>query len=67
MHWNRADWARCYREIRRLQARIVKTDTGRQGEALQWLRAHSFSGKVLAVRRVTENQDKRTPGLNGHP
>lgn len=33
MLWNGADWARCYREIRRLRARIVKTDTGRQGEA----------------------------------
>ena len=26
---------------------------------------HSFSGKALAVRKVTENQGKRTPGLDG--
>src|SRR5437588_11969860 len=26
---------------------------------------HSFSGKVLAVRRVTENTGKRTPGVDG--
>src|SRR5439155_6972727 len=25
----------------------------------------SFSGKALAVRRVTENQGKRTPGVDG--
>jgi RNA-directed DNA polymerase len=26
---------------------------------------HAFSGKALAVRRVTENQGKRTPGVDG--
>ena len=34
-------------------------------KALQWLLTHSLSGKVLAVRRVTENQGKRTPGVDG--
>ena len=64
-HWHGIDWARCYREVRRLQARIVKaTQDGKHGKvkALQWLLTHSFSGKALAVRRVTENQGKRTPG-----
>ena len=32
--------------------------------ALQRLLTHSFSGKVLAVRRVTENQGKKTPGVD---
>jgi RNA-directed DNA polymerase len=53
--------------VRRLQARIVKaTQEGRWGKvkALQHLLTHSFSGKVLAVRRVTENQGKRTPGVD---
>jgi RNA-directed DNA polymerase len=25
---------------------------------------HSYSGKVLAVRRVTENNGKKTPGVD---
>nr|WP_243856848.1 reverse transcriptase N-terminal domain-containing protein [Paraburkholderia sp. BL6665CI2N2] len=33
MHWNDVDWARCYREIRRLPARIVKaTQDGKYGK-----------------------------------
>jgi len=31
---------------------------------LQRLLTHSFSGKALAVKRVTENQGKRTPGVD---
>lgn len=34
-------------------------------KALQWILTHSFSGKALAVRRVTENQGKKTPGVDG--
>jgi RNA-directed DNA polymerase len=51
-----------------LQARIVKaTQEGRFGKvkALQWLLTHSFSGKAIAVKRVTENKGKRTPGVDG--
>jgi RNA-directed DNA polymerase len=33
-------------------------------QALQHLLTHSFSGKALAVRRVTENQGKNTPGID---
>jgi RNA-directed DNA polymerase len=31
---------------------------------LQRLLTHSYSGKVLAVRRVTENNGKKTPGVD---
>jgi RNA-directed DNA polymerase len=61
------DWNRCQRQVRRLQARIVKaTREGRWGKvkALQWLLTHSFSGKALAVKRVTGNQGKKTPGVD---
>jgi len=67
-HWHSIDWARCRREVRRLQARIVKaTQEGKHGrvKALQWLLTHSYSGKALAVKRVTENRGKRTPGVDG--
>src|SRR5580765_2289717 len=39
---------------------------GRWGKVktLQWLLTHSFSGQALAVKRVTENQGKNTPGVD---
>jgi RNA-directed DNA polymerase len=67
-HWHGIDWAKCHREVRRLQARIVKaTREGKHGKvkALQWLLTHSFSAKAVAVKRVTENQGKNTPGVDG--
>ena len=66
-YWEQIDWAECERQVGRLQARIVKaTREGRWGKVktLQRLLTHSFSGKALAVKRVTENQGKRTPGVD---
>lgn len=66
--WHGIDWAKGHQRVRRLQARIVKaTQEGRWGKvkALQWLLTHSFSGKAIAVKRVTENQGKKTPGVDG--
>jgi N-terminal domain of reverse transcriptase len=57
--WHATDWQKVNRNVRRLQARIVKAEQeGKPGKAgaLQRLLTHSFSGKALAVRRVTENQ-----------
>jgi RNA-directed DNA polymerase len=65
--WHAIDWYHAHRNVRRLQARIVKaTQEGKWGKvkALQRLLTHSFSGKVLAVKRVTENQGKNTPGVD---
>jgi RNA-directed DNA polymerase len=65
--WHAIEWQKVDRNVRRLQARIVKaTQEGRWGKvkSLQRLLTHSFSGKALAVRRVTENQGKRTPGVD---
>jgi RNA-directed DNA polymerase len=65
--WEQIDWPKCERQVRRLQARIVKaTREGRWGKVgtLQRLLTCSFSGKALAVKRVTENQGKRTPGVD---
>lgn len=66
--WHSIDWATCHQNVRRLQARIVKaTAEGRWNKvkALQWLLTHSLSGKELAVKRVTENKGKNTPGVDG--
>ena len=67
MEWHHINWVQCHQNVRRLQARIVKaTQEGRWGKvkALQHLLTHSISGKALAVKRVTENQGKRTPGVD---
>ena len=66
--WHTIDWYAVHRTVRRLQARIVKAvQAGRWGtvRALQHLLTHSFSGKALAVKRVTENEGKKTPGVDG--
>lgn len=68
MQWPDIDWARCIRNVRRLQIRIVKaTQEGRWNrvKVLQRLLTSSFSGKALAVKRVTENEGKRTAGVDG--
>ena len=66
--WHAINWQKAHTIVRRLQARIVKaTQAGRWGKvhALQHLLTHSFSAKMLAVKRVTENQGNRTPGVDG--
>jgi RNA-directed DNA polymerase len=66
--WHAIRWQKVHRDARRLQVRIGKAvRDGRWGkvQALQHLLTHSFSGKALAVRRVTENDGKRTPGVDG--
>ena len=68
MNWNSIDWRQCHENVRKLQARIVKaTKEGRWGKvkALQRLLTTSFSGKVVAVKRVTSNKGKYTPGVDG--
>lgn len=68
VEWHQIDWVQVHRNVRRLQARIVKaTKEGRWGKvkALQRLLTHSYSGKALAVNRVTENQGRKTPGVDG--
>src|SRR5436309_6338184 len=66
--WHQINWRQAERNVRRLQARIAQaTQVGKWGKvkALQRLLTHSYSGKALAVRRVTENTGKRTAGVDG--
>jgi RNA-directed DNA polymerase len=68
MDWHAIDWGQVNQNARRLQGRIVQAMQARRWgkvQALQRLLTHSFSGKALAVRRVTENHGKRTPGVDG--
>ena len=66
--WHSINWKTVYRNVRRLQARIVKAS--REGrwnkvKALVYLLTHSFSGRALAILRVTSNQGASTPGVDG--
>ena len=66
--WDQIDWPKSERQVRRLQARIVKaTQESRWGKvkALQRLLTCSFSGKALAVKRVTDNKSRLTSGVDG--
>jgi RNA-directed DNA polymerase len=67
-HWHGISWASVHDEVRGLQIRIVKATQAqdwRKVKALQRFLAHSFSAKALAVKRVTENTGRRTPGVDG--
>ena len=66
--WHSIDWRKVWRNVRRLQARIVKaTQEGRWGKvkALVYLLTHSFSGRAAAILRVTTNPGASTPGTDG--
>lgn len=62
---DQANWPHIEVEVKRLQVRIAKaTREGRWGK-VQALQRLLHSGKMLAVKRVTENRGKRTPGVDG--
>ena len=66
--WHSINWKKVYRNVRRLQARIVKAvREGRWNKvkALVYLLTHSFSGRALAILRVISNSGARTPGVDG--
>jgi len=68
LSWDAIDWQTAQKQVRRLQMRIAKaTRAGRWGKvkALQWLLTHSFSAKLLAVRRVVRNRGRNTAGVDG--
>ncbi len=66
--WHFINWRQANRNVRCLQRRIVQAQQQgkkRKVRALQFILTRSFSGRCLAVRRVTENAGKRTPGVDG--
>src|SRR5262245_14899911 len=66
--WHSINWKRANRNVRRLQRRIAQAQQQckkRKVRALQFILTRSFSASCLAVRRVTENSGKRTPGVDG--
>lgn len=66
--WKSIDWKKCEAQVKKLQERIVKAGKeGRHGkvQSLQWTLTHSFAAKAIAVKRVTTNEGKKTPGVDG--
>ena len=66
--WDQIPWAEVHESVRRLQIRIAKAtreQDWRRVKALQKFLVNSFSAKALAVKRVSENDGKRTPGVDG--
>lgn len=65
--WEDIDWPKAVSYVRRLQMRIAKAyREGKHGKvkALQWILTHSFSAKLLAVKRVVQNKGAKTPGID---
>lgn len=66
--WHAVNWRQVERNVKGMQIRIAKaTREGkwRKVKALQRMLTRTLSAKLLAVRRVTENQGKRTAGVDG--
>jgi RNA-directed DNA polymerase len=66
--WDQINWAIVHRRVRGLQIRIAKATRDqdwRRVKALQRFLVNSYSAKALAVKRVTNNDGKRTPGVDG--
>ena len=66
--WHGIDRAKAQQATRKLQVRIAKAireGKHRKAKSLQWLLTHSFYAKFMAVRRVTDNDGKKTAGVDG--
>jgi len=66
--WHQIDWRKAHEVVGRLQTRIAKAariGDWRKVRRLQRLLIRSMSAKALAVKQVTENQGRKTPGVDG--
>lgn len=65
--WDIIDWKKAESEVNKLQARITKAASNKNWnmvKRLQYLLTHSFFAKALAVKKVTTNNGKNTPGID---
>lgn len=65
--WSAINWRLVQRNVRAMQTRLTKATLAgdwRRVKALQRWLSRSFCAKALAVKRVTENQGKRTAGVD---
>ena len=65
--WKSIDWKHAETEVNKLQIRIAKATQEKKWNTvkrLQYLLTHSYYAKLLAVRKVTTNKGKKTPGVD---
>jgi RNA-directed DNA polymerase len=65
--WESIPWKTAEQYVNRLQLRIVKAVTEKKWnrvKRLQYLLVHSWYAKALAVKRVSSNKGKQTPGVD---
>jgi len=65
--WKSIDWNKAEAEVNGLQVRIAKATQEKKWNTvkrLQYLLTHSYHAKLLAVRKVTTNKGKKTPGVD---
>ncbi|WP_457810067.1 reverse transcriptase N-terminal domain-containing protein [Pseudomonas kielensis] len=68
MNWYGLDWASIQTSVRKTQLKIAQATREadwRRVKRLQRMLTHSFHGRCLAVRRITENRGRKTPGVDG--
>jgi len=69
VEWNKVDWRKLEIRVYKLQKRIFRASSRGDVKAVRRLQKtlmRSWSGKMLAVRRVTQdNQGKKTAGVDG--
>ena len=67
--WNQINWKKLERRVFKLQKRIYQASKRGDTKAVRRLQKtllHSWSAKMIAVRRVTQdNQGKKTAGVDG--
>lgn len=67
--WSKIKWGKVERTVRRLQERIFRATQAqkwKQVRNLQQLLARSYYNKLLAIRRITQdNQGRKTAGIDG--
>jgi len=66
-NWQSINWKAMEETVNKLQMRIAKAirlGLYNKVKALQWILTNSFAAKLLAVKRVTQNKGKRTPGID---
>jgi RNA-directed DNA polymerase len=67
-NWHQIHWSEVHQTVARLQTRIAKAVSAgewRKAMSLQRLLTRSTGAKALAVKRVTENRGRKTPGVDG--
>ena len=67
-NWSDIDWGKAEAFVNRLQIRIAKATQNRKtnlAKRLGYLLTHSFYAKAIAIKTITTNKGKNTPGIDG--